>query len=189
MRFAPALLLAAVAACTSSAPPPPQPSPTPGLLIEKRGVVMTPAQARQSIGFVPVVPPGTVIATAVIPPLGAVRNRSTNGLAMEYRHGGAVLVLSQWPRAGFTISAGDSDVTHSPCAPIVLSAPAGSSYLWTNRSGLVLTLQPDGAASGSLLASEVRRLLAVSRCRKARTLRSSRLRLPLTALWRRQSAS
>lgn len=182
MKYAALLALSALAACSAGVPAKPQPSPSPGLLIEKRGVVMTPGQARSNIAFAPVVPPGHVIATAVIPPLGAVRNRSTNGLAMEYKHGNAGLLLSQWPRAGFSISAGGSDVTHRPCAPIVLSAPAGSSYLWTNRSGLVLTLQPDGAVPGPLVASEVRRLLAVSRCTKTRTLRSSRLRLPLTVL-------
>lgn len=159
-------------------------SPRP-LLIESRGVVMPFAQARRQLAFAPWMPRAKTIAVALIPPLGGNDARTTHGIAMEYEDGGAKFLLSQWPRNGFPVGVGAFIVATRPCAPVAYKADG---LLWATRSGLVMTLQPDGADGIPMLGSQARRLLAAGRCPMTRLLRPARPRRPAFSS-PRQSAS
>lgn len=174
MKRAAAFILAlSIAACSGAQRQSSAPSPQPSPLIESRGVVMPLPQARANIAFTPWIPRGHLLEVAVIPPLGGTDNHATHGIAMEYENSGARLLLSQWPRSGYRIAVGDLDAVHRPCGPLALAGSASGSLLWTTRNGLVMTLQPDGAAAGPRLAGEARRLLAASGCSSATTVRRS----------------
>ncbi len=154
------LLFCAIAGCTGSAKAPrPTPAPSATSLLDSKGFVMTLQQARAQIAFAPVIPAGELLGVAVIPPLGGHDSRAGHGIAMEYEKDGSRLVLSQWQRLGLRIVVAQVDVVHRPCAPIAFKADG---LLWASRNGLVLTLQPDGAAPGPLVGSEARRLTRIS---------------------------
>jgi hypothetical protein len=113
--------------------------------------------------FRPFIPSGHILQVAVIPPLNVDQQRN-HGIAIEYAANSHALLLSQWPRAGFTISVAAADVTARPCAPVAYKADG---LLWATRNGLVMTLEPDGTIDASRLAREARRLLLGGACGRA----------------------
>lgn len=159
--FAAALFL--LTACAGAPQGREQPSPQPTLLIQSRGVVVPLTAAVQQIAFRPLIPSAQIVAVALIPPLGGVDSHKTHGLAIEYAGGGEALLLSQWPRPAFDVGSGGAAITASPCAPVAFKADG---LIWTTRNGLVMTLQPDGAAPASHLVREADRLMAAAGCRK-----------------------
>lgn len=160
-----ALLCILFSSCAAGAPRKPKaaPAPTPALLIDARGVVMPAAQARSKIAFKPVVP-ANALAVAAVPPLAGPDGIATHGFAVEYQSGADRFLLTQWPRNGLNVAVGSFNAAHRPCAPVAYKADG---LLWATRNGLVMTLQPDGAVSGSRLASESRRLTATYGCSKS----------------------
>jgi hypothetical protein len=180
------LIVVAFAACGRGGTA--QPQRTGPLLIDDKGITMPMDRALAQIAFAPYVPTDQVIAVAVIPPLGGQDFRGSRGLAIEYERGGDALLLSQWPRRGMRINIGMQDVTDRPCTVVGYSA---GGYLWTTRSGRVMTLQSDGPVAGARIEAEARRLLRSGACGgPVRTPPRSRRRLPSPdASSRRRSAS
>ncbi len=153
--------LLVLAACAHRTP---QTAPTavPTMLIDSRGIVMPLREAVGKIGFRPYLPRDPVLAIAVIPPLGGADTTASRGIAVEYLSGRAHLVLSEWPRGSFDLSFGRKDITFDPCTPV---AYAPNEYAWTTRTGLAMTLQPDGEPPASGILGEARRLIALGACR------------------------
>lgn len=157
------LLTAALAACSHQDGPAPSASASvPPMLIEQRGVTMPLQDAVKEIAFRPVLPPGQVLAFAVIPPLGGADTRANHGLAAEYATGRVAMVLSEWPKGSFTLAFPGKDITNSPCEFAKFSS---TGIAWTSRRGLLLTLQPDGNVSPRAVEAEARRLIAAGACR------------------------
>lgn len=160
-----ALLLALLTGCAagtgSNAQATPQPQAT--MLIESRGVVTPFTAAVKSIAFRPIVPSSQMAAVALIPPISGEDSRKTHGLAIEYAGRGDALLLSQWPRPNVAIEVDGTDITARPCAPVAYKTDG---LIWSTRSGLVMTLQPDGKVPLSRLAREAHRLLAAGGCRR-----------------------
>ncbi len=136
------------------------PRPIATLLIESKGITMPFRLAVRSLRFRPFLPRATILETAVIPPLNVDRQKS-HGIAFEYASANSVLLLSEWPRAGANLTWADAGGT--PCAP---SAYKAGSVIWTTHTGLVMTLQPDGAVEPSSVQREARRLIASGACGK-----------------------
>lgn len=150
--------LAACAGRPSSSMRTPTPPP---MLIASRGVPMPLAQAMQKITLRPKLPNAQILAFAVIPPLGGADTPAHRGIAIEYVvHGGRVL-LSEWPRAGFTFAIGMHDITQSPCTLLRYSP---TNVMWENRRNVVMTLQPDGPVRPNVIDAQARRLLASGTC-------------------------
>jgi hypothetical protein len=157
--MAAALTLAPVCACAHAGKAAPGPVPSTSLLIGARGAIVTLPQAQSRVRFAPFVPGAQIVAVALIPPLH-VDHRKDAGVAMEYERAGDALLLSQWPRGDLNVGVAGNAI-HRPCAPVAYKADG---FLWTTRSGLVMTLQPDGAVAPGRLMREARRLAAGS-CR------------------------
>jgi hypothetical protein len=119
-------------------------------------------EAARQIAFRPYLPDARIVAVAALPMLGGEDRRETHGLAIEYDREGDALMLSEWPRNGFNIRIAAADITHRPCAPVAYKV---GGFIWTTRSGLVMTLQPDGKLATSRIAREAHRLLAAGACR------------------------
>jgi hypothetical protein len=149
-----AAAFAVLAACGRNDPS--QRATPPPLLIESRGFTMPLDRAVTKIGFRPYLPPGQMLAFAVIPPLGNDDSTAHRGMAIEYVASRRAMLLSQWPKQQFTLAFGGRDVTSSPCTIVHFSADGVG---WTARSGLMLTLQPDGKAGTGAVVEEARRLL------------------------------
>ncbi|HKE37382.1 MAG TPA: hypothetical protein VKB39_08115, partial [Candidatus Baltobacteraceae bacterium] len=77
----------------------------PPLLIDGRGTAMPLEQAVTHIGFRPYVP-AQAIAFAVLPPLGDLDTNEHRGLGVEYQAGRNAMLLSEWPKQGFSIQFG-----------------------------------------------------------------------------------
>ena len=118
-------------------------------------------EAVRKIAFRPYLPPGQVLAIAVIPPLGDEDTTAHRGMAIEYVASRKAMLLSQWPKQHFTLAFGGRDVTYAPCTIVHYSADGVG---WTARSGLMLTLQPDGKAGTGTVNAEARRLIASGAC-------------------------
>lgn len=156
----------------------------PSPLVDSRGIAMPLRMAVRHIAFRPFIPHQQIIAVAVIPPLGGADTRAGHGLAVEYARDGNALMLSEWPRRGFLVTAGVTEITASPCVP----APyAPHSVMWTTRNGLVMTLQPDGPIARGRVAREARRIVAHGACGAATSRPSPRRRRVSSSP--RQSAS
>jgi hypothetical protein len=132
------------------------------MLIDQRGIVMPLEQAVTKIGFRPYLPPGQVLAFAVIPPLGGDDTRENRGLAAEYVTGRVAMVISEWPKQNFTLAFPKKDVTATPCEPV---SYATTGIAWTTRGGLAMTLQPDGSVERAAIDAEARRLLRAGACK------------------------
>ncbi|HEY8313752.1 MAG TPA: hypothetical protein VIG51_06220 [Candidatus Baltobacteraceae bacterium] len=132
------------------------------LLIEGKGVTMPLEDAVRQIAFRSFVPTSALAAVAVIPPLGNADTHENRGIAFEYAAGGgAMLLLSQWPAQDFGLVVGPADLNARRCSPVRYAADA---VIWSTRSALVMTLQPDGKVSPGRVAAEARRLLARGAC-------------------------
>ena len=133
----------------------------PPMMITDRGTVMPLEQAVTKIGFRPYLPPGQILAFAVIPPLGSLDTVANRGLAIEYVVGGQAMLLSEWPKQGFALTLGGKNIATSPCvmAHYKIDGPA-----WTSRRGLLFTLQPDGNVNAKIVDAEARRLMRSGAC-------------------------
>jgi hypothetical protein len=131
----------------------------PPLLIDRRGITMPLEQAVTHIAFRPYVP-AQAIAFAVLPPLGDVDNNAHRGLGIEYQAGHDAMLLSEWPKQGFSIEFGHGGAL-SECRPEHYST---TSVAWTTPGNLVMTLQPDGPVDASEVDREALRLIRAGAC-------------------------
>lgn len=134
---------------------------TPPLLIDGRGRTMPLEQVVTHVAFRPYVP-AQAIAFAVLPPLGNVDTNEHRGMGVEYQAGGKAMLLSEWPRQGFTIQFGHSGPL-GECRPEHYST---TSVAWTTPDKLVMTLQPDGPVDATDVDREAQRLIAAGACRR-----------------------
>lgn len=138
----------------SDATPPP-------LLIDGRGITMPLEQVVTHIGFRPYVP-DQAIAFAVLPPLGDADTNEHRGIGIEYQAGRNAMLLSEWPKQGFSIGFGHAGVLNE-CRPEHYST---TSVAWTTPGNLVMTLQPDGPIDASDVDREAQRLIRAGACRR-----------------------
>lgn len=168
---APLIVMAVLcAACGSSkSSDSAQPAPSPTLLIQSRGVPVTLQAAVRKANFAPFIPSAQIAGVGLLPPLSdEPSKRRYVGIGIEYESNGDAMLLSQWPRAGFTIAVGPVDATSRPCTPVAYK-PDG--LLWTTHDGRVMTLQPDGTVLPSRVQREADRLLRAGACgRRIKTL-------------------
>jgi hypothetical protein len=132
------------------------------MLIDQRGITMPLEDAVKQIAFHPYLPPGQIMAFAVIPPLGGVDSRKNRGIATEYVSGRVALLLSEWPKQRFDLAFPKKNITASPCEPVNY---ARTGIIWTSRNGFALTLQPDGNVNQSALGAEAHRLISAGACK------------------------
>ena len=132
------------------------------MLIDGRGITMPLEQAVTKIAYRPYLPPASVLAFAVIPPLGGADIPANRGFAVEYTARGNALLLSQWPRHRLNVSFGGSDISGTPCTIVQYSPNA---VAWSSHRGFVLTLQPDGNVPQSEIDAEAKRLIASGACK------------------------
>ncbi|HLI97003.1 MAG TPA: hypothetical protein VKT72_13120, partial [Candidatus Baltobacteraceae bacterium] len=140
----------------------PSPAPVATLLIESKGVTMPLKLAVRTLTFKPFIPPVQILQSAIIPPLN-VDQQKNHGLAIEYAQNGSVLLLSQWPRAGFAVP--PPVLGTRVCEPVSYKSDG---LLWATRNGLVMTLQPDGRVPAARIVRESRRLLRLGACGESR---------------------
>ncbi|HZY98515.1 MAG TPA: hypothetical protein VFE36_02995 [Candidatus Baltobacteraceae bacterium] len=138
------------AAADASAPP---------LLIDGRGTIMPLEKAVTHIAFRPYVP-AQAIAFAVLPPLGDLDINDHRGLGVEYQAGRNAMLLSEWPKQGYTIQFGRSGILRE-CQAEHYSTTA---VAWTTPGNLLLTLQPDGPVDGAEVNREAQRLIRAGAC-------------------------
>lgn len=138
----------------------PEPTPTPDTLVSHLGISTPFTKAVRGIAFRPYLPARQFLDVALVAPLNGDDVRENRGIAIEYVAGGQALVLSQWPMHG-DIQLGQQQLGASPCTLIKIKA---TSVMWTTRSRLLMTLQPDGKIKPSRIFAEARRLLARGAC-------------------------
>lgn len=132
---------------------------TPPLLIDGRGTTMPLEQVVTHISFRPYVP-AQAIAFAVLPPLGDLDTNEHRGLGVEYQAGRNAMLLSEWPKQGFSIQFGRGGSLRE-CRPEHYSTAA---VAWTTPGNLVMSLQPDGPVDGSEVDREAQRLIRSGAC-------------------------
>jgi hypothetical protein len=142
------------AAESSESPPP--------LLIDERGTTMPLEKVVTHIVFRPFIPSAQVMAYAVLPPLGDLDTNPHRGIGIEYAAGHNAMLLSEWPKQGYTIAFGHGQLAVEPCKPTHYSTQA---VAWTTPGNLVMSLQPDGAAPSAAVDLEARRLIRLGACR------------------------
>lgn len=138
----------------SDATPPP-------LLIDGRGTTMPLEQAVTHVNFRPYVP-AQAMAFAVLPPLGDTDTNEHRGIGVEYQTGRNAMLLSEWPKQGFSIQFGHSGILGN-CRPEHYST---TSVAWTTPGNLVMTLQPDGPVDAAEVNREAQRLIRAGACRR-----------------------
>jgi hypothetical protein len=159
-RFAIAvLMLVALSACARKTEPAATPPP---LLIDQRGTTMPLTQAITHVAFQPFIPAAQVLAYAVLPPLGDVDTDEHRGLGIEYVSNGESMLLSQWPKQGFTIAFGRDVASAAACTPVHYK---NDGVAWLTPHNVVATLQPDGNVAPSTVDNEARRLIRAGACR------------------------
>ncbi len=162
-RIAAAVLACALAGCAHRSGANPAPSASlPPMLIDQRGITMPLEDAVKKIGFKAFLPPGQILAFAVIPPLGGNDTRENRGLAAEYVSGRVAMLLSEWPKQNFTLAFPRKDLTSTPCE---LAKYSETGFAWTSRGGLAMTLQPDGNVNSGAIEAEARRLIGAGACK------------------------
>ncbi len=132
---------------------------TPPLLIDGRGTTMPLEQVVTHIAFRPYVP-AQAVAFAVLPPLGASDTNEHRGIGVEYRAGRSAMLLSEWPKQGFTIQFGHGGGL-GDCRPEHYST---TSVAWITPGKLVMTLQPDGPVDATDVDREAQRLIRAGAC-------------------------
>jgi hypothetical protein len=155
------LSLALVAACArhNQAPvatPPP-------MLIDDRGTAMPLEKAVGHIVFRPYMPSNQILAYAVLPPLGDLDTDQHRGLGIEYVSNNHAMLLSQWPKQDFMIAFAHSVGQQLP--PCTLAHYKADGAAWLTNGNVVMTLQPDGSVSPSVVDDEARRLMRAGACR------------------------
>lgn len=133
----------------------------PPLLIDGRGTTMPLEQVVTHIAFRPYVP-AQAIAFAVLPPLGDLDTNEHRGIGIEYQAGRNAMLLSEWPKQGYSIAFGGTGVL-SECRVVHYST---TSVAWTTPGNLVMTLQPDGPVNASEVDREAQRLIRAGACRR-----------------------
>jgi len=73
------------------------------------------------------------------------------------------MLLSEWPKQGFSIGFGKRETVLVPCTPTHYST---TNLAWTTPGGLVMTLQPDGTVEQSAVENEALRLIRAGACRR-----------------------
>ena len=119
-------------------------------------------QAVTKISYRSYMPNVQVLKVALIPPLGGQDTPANRGIALEYAAGKNAMLLSQWPSQHFPVVFNGVDIVLHPCTPEHFDA---SSVAWSSRSGLVMTLQPDGRLPVATVQAEAKRLLLAGACR------------------------
>jgi len=154
------LIAAAIAlsACSGQKHPVSNPS-TPPLLIDARGTTMPLEQVVTHIAFRPYVP-AQAIAYAVLPPLGGPDTDEHRGIGIEYSAGRDAMLLSEWPKQGFTIGFGHRGAL-AECRPEYYST---TGVAWTTPGNVVMTLQPDGPVDAAGVDREALRLIHDGAC-------------------------
>jgi hypothetical protein len=158
-----AALLLGVSACAHRAGTPAGPTDPPlrPLLIDGRGITMPLDKVVTKVDYRPWIPPGNVLAYAVIPPLGNDDTPQHRGVAVEYQSGDQAMLLSEWPKQNFTLLFMRSDITFAPCMVVHYKADG---VAWTTRGRLAMTLQPDGDVNSRAVDAEAQRLIAAGAC-------------------------
>ena len=133
----------------------------PPLLIDERGTTMALEQVVTHIAFRPYVP-AQAIAFAVLPPLGDLDTNEHRGIGVEYQAGRNAMLLSEWPKQGFSIAFGGAGILTN-CKPAHYST---TSVAWTTPGNLVMTLQPDGPVDAPEVDREAQRLIRAGACRR-----------------------
>jgi hypothetical protein len=151
--------LAALPACTHKAEPAATPPP---MLIDQRCTTMPLEEAITHIAFKPYMPSDQVLAYAVLPPLGDLDTDAHRGLGIEYVRNGEPMLISQWPKQGFTIAFG-RDIDSIPTCTVTHYMTNG--VAWLTPHNVVVTLQPDGNVAPSTVESEARRIVRAGACR------------------------
>jgi hypothetical protein len=87
---------------------------------------------------------------------------SHRGLGIEYVSNNRAMLLSQWPKGGFTIA-----FAHDlgPLAPCTVAHYKVDGAAWLTSGNVVMTLQPDGSVSPAVVDDEARRLMRAGACR------------------------
>ncbi|MGD0474183.1 MAG: hypothetical protein ABSB70_13370 [Candidatus Velthaea sp.] len=163
--------LLAAGACAAGAPHGggPSPAPHPTSIIERMGVVTNAAGARHGIAFVPFMPPRRILSVALLPPFHGDDTRANRGLGLEYEDLAARrYALAEWPANGGTLTRfAPLDQPELGCADARTfsrgTRPNG--IVWSTSSGLIMTLQADGANDARTLELEWRKLIRRGACR------------------------
>ena len=133
----------------------------PPMLIDTLGVTMPLEQLVTKIAYRPYIPRVQALRFAAIPPLGGADTPDGRGIAIEYAAGKNAMVLSEWPSRHLPVTFDGVNVVLRPCTGERFDR---SSVAWSSRSGLVMTLQPDGALPAGTVAAEARHLMASGAC-------------------------
>ncbi|HEY1976956.1 MAG TPA: hypothetical protein VGG89_10445 [Candidatus Baltobacteraceae bacterium] len=133
----------------------------PPLLIDGRGTTMALEKVVTHIAFRPYIP-AQAIAFAVLPPLGDLDTNEHRGIGVEYQAGRNAMLLSEWPKQGFSIAFGSTSIL-TDCHPVHYST---TSVAWTTPGNLVMTLQPDGPVDAPEVDREAQRVIRAGACRR-----------------------
>ncbi len=156
------LALLIVAACNRG-PAKPVATETPPLMLDDRGIIMPLEQVVTKISYKPWVPPGQVLAFAVIPPLGNLDTPANRGFAAEYQNGQTLWLLSEWPKQDFQLTfLRGMNIALAPCQ---LGKFKADGVAWTTHGKLAMTLQADPAAAPKDVEIEAKRLMAAGACK------------------------
>jgi hypothetical protein len=153
------LVFALLAACARHMEAP-KDTPPP-MLIDDRGTRMPLETAITHISFRPYLP-SQVLAYAALPPLGDLDTDAHRGIGIEYSSNDHSLLLSEWPKQGFTIAFSHMAGDIAPCKLVFYKADG---VAWLTPHGVVMTLQPDGSVEPSVIDDEARHLLRTGACR------------------------
>ena len=159
-RIGIALSLVLFAACARHADAP-KATPPP-MLIDDRGTSMPLEQAITHVVFRPFIPAEQILGYAVLPPLGDLDTDAHRGLGIEYVSNNRAMLLSQWPKQDFVIAFARSMGEIGPCT---LGHYKVDGAAWLTSSNVVMTLQPDGSVSPTVVDDEARRLMRAGACR------------------------
>jgi hypothetical protein len=167
-----AALVAALTACGKSggdaataSPPPATPSP---YLLGRRGVDTPEQDALLGIAFKPFVPTHRYVLTALLAPYHGSDTRENRGIGYEYREGGRLYVLSQWPANGRSAALFPNLKISEPNCTDVHAFPGGAQsrgIVWSTPRGTVVALQSDGSSTALQLQAEWHRLVRRGACR------------------------
>ena len=133
----------------------------PPMLIDSRGATMPLERVVTKLAYRPYIPRTQGLQFAVIPPLGGADTPDRRGIAIEYAAGKNAMLLSEWPSRHLPVTFDGINIVLRTCTAERFDK---SSVAWSSRSGLVMTLQPDGALPAATVAAEAHRLMASGAC-------------------------